>query len=226
MLVVFSGRPLALAPYVDKAAAVVQAWYPGVEQEPALVDVLTGAADFAGRLTVSLPRSVGQLPLYYNALNTGRPPEGPVTGDDRYRSRYLDEHATSLFPFGHGLSYTQFAYSPVAISARSASARDPRIGIHVCATITNVGARDGVEVAQLYIRRRGTSVALPVRELKGYRRVALGAGESSELAWTLGAAELAFWNADMRHIVEPATVTVSIAPDARSGIGADFGITE
>src|SRR5262249_16849359 len=157
----------------------VEAWFPGIQAGPALVDVLTGAANFTGRLTLTFPRSLGQVPIYYNALNTGRPVKNADLthigmGDDKYLSRYIDEVNAPLFPFGYGLSYTRFEYSNVTLGTvkTSAKAVEAGAGITVRATIKNAGYRAGVEVAQLYIRRRGTSVSLPVRELKGYRRLA------------------------------------------------------
>ncbi len=234
VLVVFSGRPLVLTPYVDHAAAVVQAWHAGIQAGPALVDALTGAADFTGRLTVTMPRSLGQEPLYYNALNTGRPAGDtdltkPGDGDSKYKSRYIDELNAPLYPFGYGLSYTKFQYSPVTLGAATASAKALNAGgagIVVRATVKNTGTRAGVETAQLYIRQRGTSVSLPVRQLEGYQRLALGPGESKEIEFTLGKDQLAFWNIDMKHVVEPAAVSVWISPDAQTGTAAELAIAE
>jgi beta-glucosidase len=226
VLIVFSGRPLVLTPYVDKVAAIVQAWLPGIQGGPALVRLLTGEANFSGRLTVSMPRSVGQLPIYYNHLNTGRPPGGAV---NNYVSRYVDEADGPLYPFGFGLSYTQFEYSKPALSTSviSASAvNDGNATVTVTAQVHNVGTRDGAEVAQLYIRQRGTSVARPVRELKAFQRVPLRAGESNSIEFTLGKNELAFWNAEMDRTAEPAAVTVWVTNDAHSGEGVELTIAE
>ena len=227
VLLVFSGRPLALTPYVDHAAAVVQAWHPGIQAGPALVRVLSGAVNFTGRLTVSMPRSVGQLPLYYNHLNTGRPKGADP--DEKFVSKYIDEENTPLYPFGHGLSYTRFEYGPPRLSASSLSARainDGSATVLVTADVRNAGDRDGVEVVQVYIRQRGTSVARPVRELKGFRSVALRAGESRRVEFTLGRDELAFWNLQMKHLVEPALVTIWVTKDAQAGAGVALNITE
>jgi len=234
VLVVFSGRPLALTSVVDRVGAIVQAWHPGIQAGPALVRVLSGEANFSGRLTVTMPRSVGQLPLYYNHLNTGRPAgkvdltRPPTRGEEKYVSRYIDEQNAPLFPFGHGLSYTRFEYSPLTLSAQSLSARALNSGslaLRVTVEVKNVGGRDGVEVAQLYIRQRGTSVARPVRELKGFQRIALRAGESRRVEFTLGEKELAFWNIDMKEVVEPAAVTVWVGPNSQSGSYGEFTIT-
>ncbi len=233
VLIVFSGRPLALTSVVDKVGSIIQAWHPGVQAGPALVRLLTGEANFSGRLTVSMPRSVGQEPVYYNHLSTGRPADNPdfpaKQGEEKFRSRYIDEEVSPLFPFGYGLSYTRFEYSPITLSVQSLSAGALNSGsqaLRVSVEVKNVGDRDGVEVAQLYIGQRGTSVARPVRELKGFERIALRAGESRRVEFTLGKKELAFWNADMKEVVEPATVTVWVAPDCQSGTPAGFTITE
>ncbi len=235
VLVVFSGRPLVLTSVVDKVGAIVQAWYPGIQAGPALVRVLSGEANFSGRLTVTMPRSVGQEPLYYNHLNTGRPAgrteltRPPSGGNEKYVSRYIDEQNSGLFPFGHGLSYTRFEYSPITLSSQSLSARGLNSGsqaLRVTVEVKNVGGRDGVEVVQLYIRQRGTSVARPVRELEGFQRIPLRAGESMRVEFTMSKKELAFWNIDMKEVVEPARVTVWVGHDSQSGSQAEFLITE
>jgi beta-glucosidase len=235
VLIVFSGRPLVLTPYVGKVDAIVQAWHPGLQAGPALVRVLTGQTDFTGRLTVTFPRSLGQVPLYYNHLSTGRPATGvdlsrPATrGTDKFVSRYLDEVNAPLYPFGYGLSYTNFEYATPTVSTESLSARainDKSEVVKVSTEIRNSGSRAGVTVAQLYIRQRGTSVARPVRELKGFQRIELKPGESRRVEFTIGREELSFWNAEMKRIVEPASVSVWIATDAQSGDGAAFAITE
>ena len=226
VLIVFSGRPLVLTPYVDRASAIVQGWLPGLQGGPALVRLLSGAANFSGRLTVSMPRSVGQLPLYYNQLNTGRPDIG---NEVKYVSRYIDELNGPLFPFGFGLSYTEFEFAKPALSAtvvRASTIRDGTEAVTVTAQVRNVGRREGVAVAQLYVRLRGTSVARPVRELKGFQRVTLAAGESRSVRFTLGKDELAFWNAEPDWVIEPAAVTVWVASDANSGESVELSITE
>ncbi len=235
VLLVFSGRPLALTAVADKVAAIVQAWHPGVQAGPALVRVLSGETNFSGRLTVSMPRSVGQLPLYYNHLNSGRPAgdvdltRPPGKGEEKFVSRYIDEQNAPLFPFGYGLSYTHFEYSPVSLSPQSVSARALNAGsqvLRVTAEVKNIGGRDGIAVAQLYIRQRGTSVARPVRELKGFQRILLRAGESRRVEFTLSKNELSFWNVNMKEVVEPAAVSVWIGPDSQSGSPAEFTIKE
>jgi beta-glucosidase len=227
VLVVFSGRPLALTSVVDKVRAVVQAWHPGIQAGPALMRVLTGEAGFCGRLTVSLPRSVGQEPLYYNHLSTGRPAgrvdltHPPTGGGEKYVSRYVDEQNAPLFPFGFGLTYTKFDYGPPVLSrAEVASGALKGSPVRVTAEVRNAGQREGTEVVQCYIQQRGTSVARPVRELKGFERVTLKPGESRRVEFAIGAEQLSFWTLDGRHSTEAGEVTVWVGPDAEHGASA------
>jgi beta-glucosidase len=235
VLVVFSGRPLALAWAAAHVPAMVEAWYPGVQAGPALVRALFGDDNFSGKLTVSIPRAVGQEPLYYSELKTGRPAEkidlthAPRTAEEKYVSRYIDEQSAPLFPFGYGLSYTHFSYSKIQLSSATTSARalnGGTEGIRVSSTVTNSGMRPGREIVQLYLAQRGTSVVLPIRELKGFRLITLGAGESQRVEFTVGREQLAFWNIDMHHVVEPAEVTVWIGPNSVDGQTVRFTITE
>ncbi len=233
LLIIFSGRPLALTWAAAHVPAMVQAWYPGVQAGPALVRTLFGDVNFSGKLTVSMPRSVGQEPLYYNELNTGRPADGvdlthpPANSAEKYVSRYIDEQNTPLFPFGFGLSYTQFTYSPLKLSETTASARALNSGtgyVTVSTTVTNAGTRVGREIVQLYIGQRGTSVARPIKELKGFRTLVLAPGEAQSVEFRLGRDELAFWNIDMQYTVEPAEVSVWIGPNSTQGQMAHFTI--
>jgi beta-glucosidase len=236
VLIVFSGRPLTLNWAANHLTAILQAWFPGVQAGPALVRTLFGDVSPSGKLTVSMPRSVGQEPLYYDALNTGRPADGvdlsrpPANNHEKYHSRYVDEENAALFPFGYGLSYTQFSYSPLelSVSQLSASALNEKTGrpLHVSTTVRNAGSRAGDEIVELYVRLRGTSVALPVRQLEGFRRLTLSPGESKRVEFTLGRDELAFWNIDMQDLVEPASATVWIGPSSAEGEKADFVIAK
>jgi beta-glucosidase len=213
--------------------AILEAWHPGVQAGPALVRTLYGESNPSGKLTTSFPRSVGQEPLYYNHLNTGRPvgdidlAHPPTTNDEKYKSRYVDQQNTALFPFGFGLSYTKFTYTPVTLSETSATAADLNAGrgaIKATAEVRNTGDREGEEVVQLYIREQGTSVSRPVRELKGFQRVGLKPGESKKVEFTIGGDELRFWNIDMNNVVEPAKVSVWIAGSSADGTPAEFTI--
>jgi beta-glucosidase len=234
VLILFSGRPLAIEWASRNVPAVLMAWFPGIQAGPALVNTIFGDSNPGGRLSVSVPRSVGQVPIYYNHLNTGRPRADPIglgstKADPYYVTGYIDETNAPLYPFGYGRSYTTFGYSPVAVSTGKLSAHMLGEGggrLTVSADVRNTGTRDGTETVQLYIRLRGTSVARPVRELKGFERVHLAPGESRRVEFKLGLEELSFWNIDMKHVVEPSSLYVWIAPDSLSGEPARVEISE
>ena len=237
VLILFSGRPLTIPWAFDHVPAVLAAWFPGVEAGPALVRTLFGESNPSGRLVVSWPRSVGQEPLYYNALNTGRPPGGvdlshpPTNGKDKYLSRYIDEQNTPQFSFGYGLSYTSFRYGATEISVKelkasalnAASSRNSQPALTATTTVTNSGPREGEEVVQVYIRLRGTSTAQPVRALKGFERVMLAPGETKTVRFNLSAEAFSVW-ADQRFAVEPSQVTLWIGPDSAHGSEAKLEI--
>jgi beta-glucosidase len=233
VLIVFSGRPLVLDWASEHVPAILEAWFPGVQAGPALTETLYGQNNPSGKLTTSFPRSVGQEPLYYNQLPTGRPATGvdlshpPTEAPDKYKSRYVDQMNSALYPFGYGLSYTTFSYSPVTLSASTVNSADlngGKPGLTVTATVTNSGKVAGEEVAQMYINERGTSVSRPIRELKGFQKIALQAGESKQVTFTLGRDELAFWNIDMKDVVEPAKVKVWVAGNSVDGQAAELTI--
>lgn len=225
VLLVFSGRPLVLTRAAEQAGAIMAVWFPGVEAGPALVRTLYGENNPSGRLTASFPRSVGQLPLYYNHFSTGRPmPQwyDPDSIDEapKYSSRYIDQANSPLYPFGFGLSYTTFSYGPVRADAQKYSAAELNAGrarVKVRAQVTNTGTRPSEEVVQLYVNQRGTSVARPVRELKGFQRVALQPGETRTVEFMLGRDKLAFWNIDMQHVVEPGQLSVWVTGSSAEG---------
>jgi len=201
--VLFAGRALAVPEVLEKSNAVLLAWHPGIEGGPALADLLTGAASPSGRLTVTLPRSVGQVPVYYNHMATGRPMRD-----------YRDGSREPLLPFGFGLTYTHFTYSLTRVR-RGPGAPET---VSVTATITNDGPAAGSEVAQLYVHALACSFgARPVRELRGWRRLTLAPGESRRVEFTLTAAELGAWAPDGRWSAEAGDYEAVIAPDAASG---------
>lgn len=225
-LVLFSGRPLALTQAASRVHAILEAWSPGVQAGPALERILFGEAAPVGRLTVTFPRSLGQVPIYHSMLNTGRPPVGldltrpPTNSGEKYRSRYIDEQNFPLYPFGFGLTYTSFEYTAPQSSVQQMSVEELNTGraqLRVTAEVKNTGARAGEELVQLYIGLGGTSVARPVRELKGFQRVALGPGESRRVEFTIGRDELAIWQRDTKYAVEPAELRIWIAPNAQAG---------
>ncbi len=198
VVVLMNGRPLTINWIVENAPAILETWFAGSQAGNAIADVLFGDVDPGGKLPVTFPRSVGQEPLYYNHMNTGRPPDV----NNKYTSKYLDVPWTPLFPFGYGLSYTQFRLS----NLRTSAARiryDQRVNITVSVEIENVGSRAGDEVVQLYIRDVAASVTRPVKELKGFQRVTLRPGEKRSIEFILGTEQLGFYDRDMRFVVEP-----------------------
>ena len=247
VLLLFSGRPLTFPWAFEHVPAVVAGWFPGIQAGPALVRTLFGEVSPSGKLPVSWPRSVGQEPLYYDALNTGRPAGSidltrpPKNSDEKYVSRYIDEQNTPQFPFGYGLTYTTFRYgatqtsspfSKVApeLSAQALNAQlrandsQPNRALTVSAEITNTGTRAGEETVQCYVRLQGTSVALPVRALSGFQRIFLAPGEKKEVTFELGPEAFAFWNDQNKFVVEPARLTVWMSPDSAHGEGRTLEI--
>ena len=247
VLLLFSGRPLTFPWAFEHVPAVVAGWFPGIQAGPALVRTLFGEVSPSGKLPVSWPRSVGQEPLYYDALNTGRPAGSidltrpPKNSDEKYVSRYIDEQNTPQFPFGYGLTYTTFRYgatqtsspfSKVApeLSAKTLNAQlgandsQPNRALIVSAEITNTGTRAGEETVQCYVRLQGTSVALPVRALSGFQRIFLAPGEKKEVTFELGPEAFAFWNDQNKFVVEPARLTVWMSPDSAHGEGRTLEI--
>jgi beta-glucosidase len=233
VLLVFSGRPLVLTWAAQHVAAILEAWYPGTEAGPALADVLYGDVSPSGKLPMSFPQTVGQEPLYYNQFPTGRPannadlsqPPGPKS---RYISRYIDAPNAALFPFGFGLSYTTFSYSDVALSRKLLPLREAHPGagalVVASATVTNTGARAATEVVQCYVRNRGASLEQPVRSLQGFSRVTLAAGESRQVQFPLGFAELSFFDNAGRAVIEPTDYTVWIGGSSLADKQASFRI--
>jgi len=234
VLLVFSGRPLVLGWAAQHIPAIVEAWFPGTEAGSAIADVLYGDVVPSGKLPMSFPRNVGQEPLYYNQFPTGRPtwitevtpPQGP---DPRFVSKYIDVPNDALFPFGFGLSYTQFAYSNVALSAtslplRDAQRNDGRRLITATATVKNTGDRAATEIVQCYIRNLGASLEQPVRSLEGFTRVSLAPGESKQVSFDLGFAELSFYNNAGTAVIEPTHYTVWIGGSSLATEHADFEI--
>lgn len=238
VLILFSGRPLTVPWAFEHVPAVIAAWLPGMGGGPALTRLLFGDANFRGKLVVSWPRAVGQEPLYYNALNTGRPPgdvdltHPPTDVASRYVSRYIDEQNSPQFPFGYGLSYTSFSYGPTSISTGHLSAAELNkelrskdgVAISAEADVHNNGARSGDEVVQLYIRLQGTSTAQPVRGLKGFQTVTLTPGEGRRVRFELRPEDLAIWNDRNQFAAEPAKLTVWISPDSAHGSPAEAEI--
>jgi beta-glucosidase len=235
VLLIFSGRPLVLDWAAKHVAAMMEVWYPGVETGPAIADTLFGDVAPSGKLTMSFPRAVGQEPLYYNQLPTGRPvqhpdPAHPGYVEMKYVSRYLDVPNDALFPFGHGLTYSTFSYSGVSLSTQSISAASlmqdqksrPMIAT---ATVTNTGKRRATEIVQCYVKIRGASTEQPVRNLKGFTRITLDPGQSQAVQFPLGFDELSFYNVKAQQVVEPADYTVYIGGSSTATNAAHFTTT-
>ena len=202
VVVLLNGRPLSIGALQGKVPAILEAWFPGVEGGHAIADVLFGDANPSGKLPVTFPRNVGQVPIYYAHKNTGRPPRA----EEKYSSKYLDVPWTPLYAFGHGLSYTTFRYDAPVVRRASLpmSALQQQVGVRV----TNTGPRAGAEVVQLYLRDDVASVTRPVKQLRGFQRVELQPGESRTVTFKLGFDDLAMYDIDMRRVVEPGTFTV------------------
>ena len=209
VLVLMNGRPLALVKEDSQADALLEAWYAGTEGGNAIADILFGDANPSGKLPMSFPRSVGQIPTYYSHLNTGRPynPEKP----NKYTSRYFDEANGPLYPFGYGLSYTTFTVSDVKMSAPS-MARDGKIEAAV--DVTNTGDREGETVVQMYLQDVTASMSRPVKELKGFKKVLLKPGETQTVSFPIDIEGLKFWNAEMKYDAEPGKFNVFIGLDS------------
>ena len=217
-VVLFNGRPLTINWLAENSPAILEAWFPGTQGGGAIADVLFGDVNPGGKLPVTFPRAVGQLPLYYNHKRTGRPPT-----DQKYTSKYLDVPWTPLYPFGHGLSYTEFRLSNLLLDRRRVA---PGGSVTVSVDLENVGRRDGDEVVQLYLRDVASSVTRPVRELKGFERVSLRAGERRRVQFTLTPEHLGFYDARMRFVVEPGAFKVFVGTSSVGGLEADFEVTD
>ena len=211
VLLLFTGRPLILNWESEHIPSILNVWFGGSETGDAVADVLFGKAVPCGKLTTTFPRSVGQLPLFYNHLNTGRPdPDNRVF--NRYASNYLDEGNEPLYPFGYGLSYTDFVYGDLQLSSETL----PKNGnLTASVTVTNKGNHDGYETVQIYLRDIYAEVARPVKELKGFDRIFLKKGESREVKFVLTEDDLKFYNSGLQYIYEPGEFDVMIGTNSR-----------
>ena len=238
VLILFSGRPLTVPWAFEHVPAVLEAWFPGTRGGLALTRTLYGDVNPTGKLVVSWPRSVGQEPLYYNSLDTGRPSgdvdltRPPADIVAKYVSRYIDEQNSPQFPFGYGASYTTFSYGPTSISTQKLSAatlnKDLKGGTALTAKadVTNTGSRPADEVVQLYIRLQGTSMTEPERMLKGFQTVALAPGETKHVEFELKPEAFAIWNDHNNFAAEPSKLTVWISPDSAHGSATQAEIVQ
>jgi beta-glucosidase len=216
--VLMNGRPLAIPELADEAPAVVESWFLGNQHGRALADVLFGDYNPGGKLPATFPRATGQIPIYYNHRNTGRP-GNPA---EKYTSKYLDLPLTPLFAFGYGLSYTTFAYTNLRLSSSRIGAGD---SLAVSVDLRNAGDRPGDEVVQVYVRDDVASVAEPVRALKAFRRVTLRPGETQTITFKLGSESFALYDRQMRRVVEPGTFTVYVGTDSNAALSSRFEFT-
>lgn len=207
IVVLVNGRPLSIVWIVNNVPAVLESWMGGSESGNAIADILFGDVNPGAKLPVTFPRSVAQVPIYYNHMNTGRPPEA----ENRYTSKYYDLPWTPLFPFGYGLSYTTFKISNLQLSASRIS---PSGKVTVSIDVENTGRRAGDEVVQLYIRDLVATMTRPVKELKGFQRVTLQPGEKRRVEFVLGPEHLGFWNREMRYVVEPGEFRVMVGSNS------------
>jgi len=219
VILLMNGRPLVLSQNVRQAPALLETWFLGSEMGHAVADILFGDVNPSGKLPITFPRNVGQIPLYYAHKSTGRPP----SDDERYTSGYIDEHWTPLYPFGFGLSYTSFSYSAPRLSTQRLASTQV---LSVAITVTNTGARPGEEIVQLYLRDDVASVTRPVRQLRGFRKVQLAPGEARELTFTLDQADFALLDSDFSPVIEAGTFTVFVGADSTTENQARFELTD
>ncbi len=201
IVVLMNGRPLATEWISDNIPSIVEAWFLGIKSGEAIADVLFGDYNPNGKLPVSVPRTTGQIPIYYNHKSTGR----PGVDTNRYTSKYIDLPLTPLYPFGYGLSYTKFDYSNLKLSAKEIT---PYETLKITIDVKNTGGRDGEEVVQLYIRDDYASVTRPVKELKRFKKIFLKKGETKIVEFELNNKDLCFYNKDMKFVSEPGTFTI------------------
>jgi len=220
--VLFNGRPLDLHGVYDEADAILEAWFPGSEGGLAVADLLFGDANPSGRLTMSFPYSVGQVPVYYNAYNTGRP-QGAADAQERYVSQYLDIPNAPLLPFGYGLSYSSFEYGQAELSADEMTPDRP---IRVTVTVINTGAVAGVETVQLYVRDLSGEVVRPVKELKDFRQVELQPGESRKIEFELAEPQLRYYHSDLSHDSDAGAFVAYIGPNSAINAELPFRLTK
>ncbi len=217
VVVLMNGRPLTINWIAENSPAILETWFAGTEAGNAIADVLFGDVNPGGKLPVTFPRAVGQVPIYYNHKNTGRPPDP----NNKYSSKYLDIGVEPLFAFGYGLSYTQFKLSNLQLSAQSIRA-DGKITASV--DVENTGRRAGDEVVQLYVRDVAASRTRPIKELKGFERITLKPAEKRRIQFTLAPEHLGFYNTDMRFVVEPGTFKVMVGTNSVDGLEASFEV--
>lgn len=219
VLVLMNGRPLTLSWEHENMDAILEAWYPGTMGGDAIAQTLYGINNPGGKLPMTFPRNVGQVPIYYNHKNTGRPYLGPTDPEQKYKSRYIDSDISPLYPFGYGLSYTTFNYSNLKLSSGTLNSTGK---IKISVDVANTGNFDGEEVLQLYIQDLVGSVTRPVKELKGFNKILLKKGEKKTVEFEITADDLRFYNIDMKFVAEPGDFEVTVGGDSASGLKGKF----
>jgi len=219
VLVLMNGRPLTIPWEAEHIPAILETWFLGIQSGHAIADVLFGDVNPAGRLAVSIPRSVGQIPIHYDYRNTGR----PQNDSDKFTSKYIDLPNSPLYPFGYGLSYTKFTYENLNLSkARMKRGESLEISVQV----KNTGGRDGDEVVQLYVRDLVASVTRPVRQLKGFKRISIAAGTSKTVTFTVSSDALSFYDLNMKRTVEPGMFKIFVGGSSVGGLETEFEIVQ
>lgn len=215
VLVLMNGRPLDLTWENEHVPAILETWFAGTMAGPAIADVLFGDYNPSGKITATFPRSVGQIPIFYNMKNTGR----PFDADNKYTSKYLDISNEPLYPFGYGLSYTTFEYNNLKLDKDTLAAGD---SIQVSVDVTNSGEREGTEIVQLYTRTPVASVTRPLKELRDFNRLNLSPGETETVTFTLHPDQLRFYNIDMEYVAEPGRIRIFVGTNSRDVLESEF----
>ena len=223
VLVLFTGRPLVLVEENETVPAILNVWFPGSEAGLSIADVLFGDVNPSGKLTATFPRNVGQIPIFYNHKNTGRPLGNKEGKFEKFKSNYIDVRNEPLYPFGYGLSYTTFEYSNLKLDQTSIS-MDGKINITV--DVTNTGNYDGKEVIQLYIRDVVGSVTRPVKELKGFKKAFIKKGETQTVCFDISVEDLKFYNYDLDFVAEPGDFEVFVGTNSEASLKTSFKLTK
>ena len=217
VLVLSNGRPLAIEWADENISAIVETWFLGTEAGTATADILFGDVNPSGKLPVTFSRTAGMEPMYYNQKNTGR----PMT-DQKYTSKYIDVDNSPLYPFGYGLSYTTFEYGDMDIDKSEITAQD---SVAVSVSVSNTGERAGQEIVQLYIRDLYASITRPIKELRGFKKVELQPGETQTVTFTLNPDDFAFYNSEMKRVVEPGTFEIMVGGSSANVLKSDIAVT-
>jgi beta-glucosidase len=223
VLVLFKGRPLAIVEEDKKVPAILNVWFSGSEAGLAISDVLFGDVNPSGKLTATFPRNVGQVPIYYNHKNTGRPLGNSEGKFEKFKSNYIDVRNEPLYPFGYGLSYTTFQYDHLKLSMHKIN-KDQSVEVSV--DVTNSGNYDGKEVVQLYIRDLVGSVTRPVKELKGFQKVFIKKGDTKTVTFKLSVDDLKFYNSNLDFVAEPGEFEVFVGTNSNATLKDSFELVQ